>query len=131
MTALTTILTAIPTFRIKVPSDCAGITGNGNSSTTRWGLNPEGKKCPAPWSHSSSHRLSILSTPFFLAGHYPQFLPCLHLKDSRCLQLSNRKPITKRSINILKCFLLLQKCSQKCKKSFYLIQKYKIFKKIL
>jgi len=36
-----------------VPTDCAGITRNGNSLTTRWGLNPEKKKCPAPRSHST------------------------------------------------------------------------------
>jgi len=61
--ALKTVLTAMPTFRIKVPTDCAGISGNGNSSTARWGLTPEKKKCPAPQSHSSSRRLSILLTP--------------------------------------------------------------------
>jgi len=34
VTALKTVLTAMPTFRIKVPTDCAGITGNVNSLTT-------------------------------------------------------------------------------------------------
>jgi len=49
----------MPTFRIKMPTDCAEVTGNGNSITTRWGLNLENKKCPAPRSHSSIRRLSI------------------------------------------------------------------------
>jgi len=60
---LKTVLTAMATFRIKVPTHCAGITGNGNLLTARYGLNLEKKKCPVPRSPSSSCRLSILLTP--------------------------------------------------------------------
>ena len=41
--ALKTVLTAMPTFFMKMPTNCAGVTGNRNLLTTRWGLNLEYK----------------------------------------------------------------------------------------
>jgi len=38
--------------------------------TLRWGLNLENKESSAPLFHSSSRRLSILTTPFFLAATF-------------------------------------------------------------
>jgi len=31
VTALKTVLSAVPTVRIKMPTDCAGVTGNGST----------------------------------------------------------------------------------------------------
>jgi len=50
--ALKTVLSAMPSFCIKLPTYCAGVTGNGNSLKTRWRLNPEIKECPVPWSYT-------------------------------------------------------------------------------